>query len=37
MENVTTPQEPKKGGGILAVISFGVGVYLLYLAVKVLM
>lgn len=28
----TTPQEPQKGGAVVALISFGIAAYLIYLA-----
>lgn len=34
---MTTPQEPKKPNVILGLVSFGVAIYLLYLAAKILM
>jgi hypothetical protein len=37
MENVTEQEQPKQGGGVLAIVSFGVAIYLIYLAVSTLM
>jgi len=37
MENINEQEQPKQGGGVLAVISFGVAIYLIYLAVSTLM
>lgn len=34
---MTTPEQPKQPNIVLGIISFGVAIYLLYLAAKILM
>jgi flagellar basal body-associated protein FliL len=36
MENVTKQEQPKQSGGALAIVSLGVAIYLIYLAVTTL-